>query len=51
MGLGIPGSLLIYGWCLEYNRGGIPVIVVSMFVQGFSQLMIFPSLNTYCLGK
>ncbi|KAK8065764.1 Multidrug transporter of the major facilitator superfamily [Apiospora hydei] len=49
MGLGIPGSLLIYGWCLEYNRGGIPVIVISMFVQGFSQLMIFPSLNTYCL--
>ncbi|KAK8101111.1 hypothetical protein PG999_011485 [Apiospora kogelbergensis] len=49
MGLGIPGSLLIYGWCLEYDRGGIPVIVISMFVQGFSQLMIFPSLNTYCL--
>ncbi|KAK8113174.1 MFS-type transporter ppsE [Apiospora sp. TS-2023a] len=49
MGLGIPGSLLVYGWCLEYNRGGIPVIVISMFVQGFSQLMIFPSLNTYCL--
>ncbi|KAK8032372.1 MFS transporter- DHA1 family- multidrug resistance protein [Apiospora arundinis] len=49
LGLGIPGSLLVYGWCLEYNRGGIPVIVISMFVQGFCQLMVFPSLNTYCL--
>ncbi|KAI1840893.1 hypothetical protein JX266_012903 [Neoarthrinium moseri] len=49
MGLGIPSCMLVYGWCLEYNRGGIPVIVLSMFFQGFCQLMVFPSVGTYCL--
>ncbi|KAI1381595.1 major facilitator superfamily domain-containing protein [Hypoxylon crocopeplum] len=49
MGLGTPVCMLIYGWCLEYNRGGIPLLVIIMFIQGFTQLMIFPALNTYCL--
>lgn len=51
MGIGIPVSMLIYGWCLEYDKGGIPVIVIVMFAQGVCQLMVFPSVNTYCLGK
>lgn len=51
MGLGTPVCMLIYGWCLEYNRGGIPLLVITMFIQGFTQLMIFPALNTYCLGE
>ncbi|KAI0475873.1 major facilitator superfamily domain-containing protein [Xylariaceae sp. FL0804] len=49
MGLGTPACMLIYGWCLEFGRGGIPVLVIVMFIQGFTQLMIFPALNTYCL--
>ncbi|KAH8653822.1 major facilitator superfamily domain-containing protein [Xylariales sp. PMI_506] len=49
MGIGIPACMLVYGWCLEFDKGGIPVIVIAMFVQGFCQLMIFPSVNTYCL--
>ncbi|ETS75759.1 hypothetical protein PFICI_12703 [Pestalotiopsis fici W106-1] len=49
MGIGIPVCMLIYGWCLEYDKGGIPVIAIVMFAQGFCQLMVFPSVNTYCL--
>jgi hypothetical protein len=51
MGIGMPICMLIYGWCLESNRGGLPVLIIVMFIQGFTQLMIFPALNTYCLGK
>ncbi|CAK7232372.1 hypothetical protein SBRCBS47491_008247 [Sporothrix bragantina] len=49
MGVGVPACMLIYGWLLEYNKGGLPAIVVVMFIQGFCQLMVFPALNTYCL--
>lgn len=45
----IPGCILIYGWTLEKEVGGIPVPVIAMFVQGVSQLFCMPSLNTYCL--
>ncbi|KAJ9190820.1 hypothetical protein DTO164E3_4195 [Paecilomyces variotii] len=45
----IPGSILIYGWTVEKEVGGVPVPVVAMFVQGVAQLFCFPSLNTYCL--
>ncbi|KAI1638965.1 major facilitator superfamily domain-containing protein [Biscogniauxia mediterranea] len=49
MGVMIPGCILIYGWCVEKDVGGIPLTVVVMFLQGFAQLFCFPSLNTYCL--
>ncbi|KAI5922062.1 major facilitator superfamily domain-containing protein [Camillea tinctor] len=49
MGIMIPGCILIYGWCVEKDVGGIPLTVVVMFLQGFAQLFCFPSLNTYCL--
>ncbi|CAK7240813.1 MAG: hypothetical protein STHCBS139747_002261 [Sporothrix thermara] len=49
MGVGVVGCMLAYGWLLETNKGGLPAIVVVMFVQGFCQLMVFPALNTYCL--
>ncbi|ERS95115.1 hypothetical protein HMPREF1624_08607 [Sporothrix schenckii ATCC 58251] len=49
MGLGTPACMLIYGWCLQYDKGGIALLVVVMFVQGFTQLMIFPAINTYCI--
>lgn len=45
----VPGCVLIYGWTLEKEVGGIPVPVIAMFVQGVSQLFCLPSLNTYCL--
>ncbi|KAI0842538.1 MFS general substrate transporter [Hypoxylon sp. FL0890] len=49
MGIIIPGCVLIYGWSVEKDVGGIPLTVVVLFLQGVAQLFCFPSLNTYCL--
>ncbi|KAI1500757.1 major facilitator superfamily domain-containing protein [Biscogniauxia marginata] len=49
VGIVMPGCILVYGWCVEKDVGGIPLTVVCMFLQGFAQLFCFPSLNTYCL--
>jgi hypothetical protein len=49
MGVIIPGCMLIYGWSIEKGKGGIPLPVIVMFIQGVAQLFCFPSLNTYCL--
>ncbi|KAI1336884.1 major facilitator superfamily domain-containing protein [Xylariaceae sp. FL0016] len=49
MGIVIPTCILIYGWCVERDVGGIPLTVVVLFLQGCAQLFCFPSLNTYCL--
>ncbi|KAL2833163.1 major facilitator superfamily domain-containing protein [Aspergillus pseudoustus] len=45
----IPFCMLIYGWSVDAEFGGLPVPVIFMFVQGVAQLFCFPSLNTYCL--
>ncbi|PLB40760.1 putative MFS transporter [Aspergillus candidus] len=44
-----PGCILVYGWTVQTEVGGIIVPVLAMFVQGVAQLFCFPSLNTYCL--
>ncbi|CAJ2502317.1 Uu.00g097110.m01.CDS01 [Anthostomella pinea] len=49
MGVVIPACILIYGWSVEKDVGGIGLTVVVMFLQGCAQLFCFPSLNTYCL--
>jgi hypothetical protein len=49
LGIAIPACMLVYGWTVEKNVGGIPVAVVTLFLQGIAQLFCFPSLNTYCL--
>ncbi|PSR99025.1 major facilitator superfamily domain-containing protein [Coniella lustricola] len=49
LGFVIPVCVLVYGWCVEMNKGGIPVVVIMLFIQGVAQLFCFPSLNTYCL--
>ncbi|KAK0637976.1 MFS antiporter QDR3 [Lasiodiplodia hormozganensis] len=45
----IPACMLVYGWSIEMEKGGIPLPVIVMFLQGVAQLFCFPSLNTYCL--
>jgi MFS family permease len=45
----IPGCILIYGWSVDKEVGGIPLPVIVLFIQGVGQLFCFPSLNTYCL--
>lgn len=49
IGLLIPASMVVYGWSVERDAGGIPLTVVVLFAQGVGQLFCFPSLNTYCL--
>ncbi|KAF4455666.1 hypothetical protein F53441_2066 [Fusarium austroafricanum] len=49
MGAIIPGSMLVYGWTVNQEVGGIPAPAIAMFVQGVAQLFCFPSYNTYCL--
>lgn len=49
LGLVIPGCMVIYGWSVDKQVGGVPLPVLAMFVQGVAQLFCFPSLNTYCL--
>lgn len=49
LGVVIPACVLVYGWCVQQDVGGVPVVVVVLFVQGVAQLFCFPSLNTYCL--
>ncbi|KAI4855013.1 MFS general substrate transporter [Aureobasidium sp. EXF-8846] len=44
----IPSSQLIYGWCLEYNVGGLGLAIVAAFFTGFGLMAAFSSLNTYC---
>jgi MFS family permease len=34
MGVIIPACMLVYGWCVEKGKGGIPVPVIMMFIQG-----------------
>ena len=45
----MPACILIYGWAVEKEVGGVPLPVIALFVQGVGQLFCFPSLNTYCL--
>ncbi|KAI9369543.1 major facilitator superfamily domain-containing protein [Aspergillus egyptiacus] len=49
LGLVIPVSMLLYGWSVDKEFGGLPLPVIVMFVQGVAQLFCYPSLNTYCL--
>jgi MFS family permease len=49
MALAVPGSMVLYGWAIDKEVGGIPLVVIAMFAQGFLQLCCMPSLNTYCI--
>ncbi|KAJ5088618.1 hypothetical protein N7456_012234 [Penicillium angulare] len=48
-GILLPASMLIYGWSVQESVGGLALPVIMMFLQGFAQLFVYPSLNTYCL--
>jgi MFS family permease len=49
MGVVIPACVLVYGWSVDKEVGGVPLPVIVLFLQGVAQLFCFPSLNTYCL--
>ncbi|KAL4932183.1 uncharacterized protein BDV17DRAFT_255078 [Aspergillus undulatus] len=41
--------MIAYGWMVDRQIGGIPVPIISMFLQGFAQTASFVSINTYIL--
>jgi len=49
MGVIIPGCMLVYGWSVQQEVGGIALPVAAMFLQGVAQLFCFPALNVYCI--
>jgi MFS family permease len=49
LGAVLPASVLLYGWSVQAQFGGIPVPVLALFAQGFTQWLCFPNLNTYAL--
>lgn len=51
IGLFSPTSILIYGWCLHYEKGGYAVPIIFMVVNGFCQTAAFPTINSYCVDS
>lgn len=51
IGIVYPACMLIYGWSVEKEKGGIPVPVIFMFLSGVAQTCIFPAVNTYCVDS
>ncbi|KKF97027.1 Dityrosine transporter 1 [Ceratocystis platani] len=49
MGIAMPACIIVYGWSVEKNVGGIPLALITLYLQGVAQLFCFPSINTYCL--
>ncbi|KAL2824390.1 major facilitator superfamily domain-containing protein [Aspergillus cavernicola] len=45
----LPTCMLIYGWSVDKEFGGLAVPIIFMFIQGVAQLFCYPSVNTYCL--
>ena len=46
----VPASTLVYGWCLEFEKGGLAIVIIAAFVIGFGMMAAFSSLNTYTAG-
>lgn len=51
LGFIMPVSVLIYGWSLEYEKGGYALPIISLFFNGFGQSCVFPSVNTYTVDS
>lgn len=49
LGVVLPVSIILYGWSVQAEFGGIALPVITLFVQGAVQWLCFPSLNTYAL--
>ncbi|ODV58335.1 A Q resistance [Ascoidea rubescens DSM 1968] len=50
-GLVMPSTMIIYGWALDFEKGGMALPIIMMFLNGFAQTCIFPSINTYCVDS
>lgn len=48
-GFVLPVSVLIYGWSVDKEKGGVALPVVALFCSGAAQTFCFPSINAYCV--
>lgn len=46
-GFVLPVSVLIYGWSIEKEKGGVALPVLALFFSGTAQTFCFPSINAY----
>ncbi|KAF2140446.1 uncharacterized protein K452DRAFT_230155 [Aplosporella prunicola CBS 121167] len=44
----VPVTSLVYGWCLQADKGGLPLPVIMAFFTAGGLMAAFASLNTYC---
>ncbi|KAK6462642.1 A Q resistance [Scheffersomyces coipomensis] len=51
LGIIYPTSILIYGWSIEKEKGGMAVPIIFMFFSGIAQTCVFPASNTYCVDS
>ncbi|PSK37505.1 hypothetical protein B9Z65_2247 [Elsinoe australis] len=45
----IPVSSMVYGWCLQYDKGGLAVPIVAAFWWAAGLMAAFSGLNAYCV--
>lgn len=50
-GLFLPGTIFVYGWCLQKEKGGMALPLLMMFIGGMAQTICYPSINTYCVDS
>lgn len=48
-GMVLPISVLIYGWLLDKEVGGMALPIITLFFNGVAQTFCFPSINAYCV--
>lgn len=51
LGIVMPAAVFIYGWSLEFKKGGYPVPIIALFVYAVAQTVAFPLINTYCVDS
>jgi len=51
LGIVYPICMLIYGWSIDKEVGGMAVPIIFMFLSGVAQTFIFPAVNTYCVDS
>lgn len=42
---------MVYGWCLQYDKGGLAVPIVAAFWWAAGLMAAFSGLNAYCVGE
>ncbi|ODN82784.1 hypothetical protein L202_01060 [Cryptococcus amylolentus CBS 6039] len=47
LALGMPVSILIYGWVLKFGKGGMAPPLIMVFLNGLSLMLALTPINTY----